>query len=541
MKNAQLMSSTANTAASVLTIAFRPLETKKVSRRERKFGEFIDSTIIGQPNGKSAARRAYRRTLATVRTDKGPLYVIVAPGPTTSGKSELAYRLAEYIHGSRDCIVKIDGSQYMEKHKLSSLTGASPDHVGYTNRKERDYVAPQPHEKDAYAEFSEHNLKRSRINSKSKSSVTVVLIDEWEKGCYEFNNIMLSIFRDGKYTLGNGEEVDFSNCIFVLTANIGSTAVEEADTKEPLGFLRQKGITEEEADKIVMDHLRQFAPPEFRARVEENGEICIFHKLTREQIAQVCALKVRELTASFEAKAKVTLHIDEAAQLHLLSKSRSVAKLNGVVKADILDVLTNEMEKDEVKAGSVVHVTHEDGEDDLSFSVEVEVKPLILGVTPEMLAAAMQDADALMQQAAAARRLADSEVDPSRVTGDGVTVESREPSSAMSVGSPDTAGAAGGAASNPGAAPSTQGVEVRSLQGFTVAFRCTNAENLSKSRHAILEALKSLPDTMVLKGEETMVEPFIGSFEVMSTLDAMFLIRGHIPDLTIKIAGGVIE
>ncbi|HEY9754197.1 MAG TPA: AAA family ATPase [Oculatellaceae cyanobacterium] len=519
------------------TISLRRLETGTVSRRERKFGEFIDSVIIGQPNGRRAAKRAYRRTLATVRIGHHPYYVIVAPGPTTSGKSELGYRLAEFIHGSRDCIVKVDGSQFMEKHRLSILTGASPDHVGYTNRKERDYVPPLPHEKDAYAEFSQHNLNRSRIGSKTNSPVIVVLIDEWEKGCYEFNNILLSIFRDGKYTLGNGEEVDFSNCIFVLTANIGSAAVEEADSKQSIGFNSKKGITDEEADKIVVDHLRQFAPPEFRARVEENGEVCIFHKLTGDQIGQVCALKVRELVADFEKQAKITLDIDEAARKHLLSKSGSVSKLNGVVQLDILDVLINEMEKDEIKAGSVVHVAHVEGEDELSFSLEIEVKPLILGVTPEMLAQAMAEADE--QFSAHSARLTGSDVDVSKVKGDGI-VDGSQDAAANAGESVARDGAAGGI-TNETSAPSVEGIEARALQGFVVAFRCATAEAFAKSRHVILEALKSLPDTVVMKSEETMIEPFIGSFEVASTLDAMHIIKSHIPELTIKIAGGVLE
>lgn len=538
MSTKRALSTTAiETVESAGTIGLRRLETGTVSRRERKFSEFIDSVIIGQPNGKKAAKRAYRRTLATVRIGHHPYYVIVAPGPTTSGKSELGYRLAEYIHGSRDCIVKIDGSQYMEKHRLSTLTGASPDHVGYTNRKERDYVPPMPHEKDPYAEFSQHNLNRSRIGSKTNSPVIVVLIDEWEKGCYEFNNIMLSIFRDGKYTLGNGEEVDFSNCIFVLTANIGSAAVEEADTKQSIGFNSKKGVTEEEADKIVMDHLRQFAPPEFRARVEENGEVCIFHKLSGDQIGQVCTLKVRELVADFEKQAKITLDVDEAARKYLLSKSGSVSKLNGAVQSDILDVLINEMEKDEIKAGSVVHVTHVEGDDELSFSLEIEVKPLILGVTPEMLAEAMAEAD--QRFAAQPARLHSSDVDQSRLNTDG-TDERTEDAAANAGVSTERDGAARGV-TNEASAPSVEGIEARALQGFVVAFRCANAEVFAKSRHAILEMLKSLPDTVVMKSEETMIEPFIGSFEVASTLDAMHIIKGKIPDLTIKIAGGVLE
>ena len=137
------------TTTSKTTTTTRKLNTSVVNNPETRFGTFIDSVIMGQENGRKAARRAFRRTLSTLRTGNQPYYVIVAPGPTTSGKSELGYRLGQHFHGNRAAVLKIDGSEYKEKHNLSKLTGASPNLVGYTNRQEKDYVAPLAHEIDS--------------------------------------------------------------------------------------------------------------------------------------------------------------------------------------------------------------------------------------------------------------------------------------------------------------------------------------------------------------------------------------------------------
>lgn len=499
-------------AVAATSVTKRKLATGSVNNAEARFGSFIDSVIMGQENGRQAARHAFRRTLSKLRVGNQPYYVIVAPGPTTSGKSELGYRLGEYLHGKRDAVLNIDGSEYKEKHNLSKLTGASPNLAGYTDRKEKDYVAPKADQIDSYAQFSQHNLTRSRLGS--KTPVTVVLIDEWEKACREFNEIMLSIFRTGKYTLGNGEIVDFSQCIFILTANIGSAAVEEAENKKTIGFVKKDTVvTEADADAIITSHLRDFCPPEFRARVEENGEVCIFHRLTDEQISGICDMKVRELVLNTEQVANIKVVVDEAARKWLLGISGSVSKLNGGVKTHIVDILDNELLKGTIKGEDVVHITHVDGEEGLDF--EVEVKPLLLLSMEEMtkiIAEApmpgQKDVVTLIGEAAAKAVAA---------AKDGGTAE---------------AGADGEATTS-----EVISTKPALLQPFKVVVVGTE-EGLEATNAAVRAAMKKLPHSLVLEYQNNAVEPFVGSIKVLSTVEDMTALKARFHNLRVFIEGG---
>jgi hypothetical protein len=492
----------------------RSLNILKVNPVEERFGNFIDSKIIGQENGRRAARRAVRRTISKLRVANQPYYVIVAPGPTTSGKSETAYRLGEFFHGNRLAVCKIDGSEYMDKLNLSHLIGASPNYAGYTNRKEKDYIPPKAHEKDDYAEFSQHNLNRSRMGS--KSNVTIVLIDEWDKACKEFNNILLSIFREGRYTLGNGEVVDFTNCIFVLTANIGAAAVEDAKNHEGIGFIKKNGCSDEEADKIIDDHLRAFAAPEFRARVEENGEICIFHQLSTEQIASLCELKIKELCSRVEKDAGITVDIDEAARGWLLAKSGSVSKLNGAVKSDILDVLDNELAKGEIGKGNVVYVLRDEENDGLRF--DVEIPAIITSIDPEELKLLLAQEDARMAALAGAGK--PHEVDQAHVP----SVASAEGNAAQDTGT-DTAEVAAVA-------------QAVALQPFKVQFMCPDRATLAKVQAKLHEAIEACPQAIIVSGDMRYVAPFIATYEVFATLEAIIALKAKYPMVSFSIVGG---
>lgn len=501
-------------AATVAPVATRRLDTKAVNGSELRFGSFIDSTIMGQENGRQAARRAFRRTLSKLRVGNKPYYVIVAPGPTTSGKSEMAFRIGEYFHGDRKAVLKIDGSEYKEKHNLSKLTGASPNLVGYTNRQEKDYVAPLPHEIDSYAQFSQHNLTRSRLGS--KAPVTVVLIDEWEKACGEFNEILLSIFRNGNYTLGNGEIVDFSQCIFILTANIGSAAVEEAENKKTIGFVKKDTVvTEADADAIINDHLRNFCPPEFRARVEENGEICIFHRLSDEQISAICDLKVRELVQITEKTANIKVDVDVAARKWLLSVTGSVPKLNGGVEKFIIDELDNMLILGSLVSGDVVHITHIEGEDALAF--DVEVKPLLLLSMAEM--------EAIIAEA------------PLPGKKDAVTLIGEAAAKAVAAAKDGGAPVVGEGADGADASATATSAKPALLQPFKVVVVGTE-EGLEATNAAVRAAVKALPHSVVLEYQNNAVEPFVGFIKVLSTVDSMAALKARFTNLRVFILGG---
>ncbi|CAN5561416.1 hypothetical protein BH11CYA1_BH11CYA1_25840 [soil metagenome] len=507
--------SAAGSASSVPSTAVktRKLDINTVNPAEVRFGKFIDSTIMGQENGRKAAKRAFRRTLSKLRTGNQPYYVILAPGPTTSGKSELGYRIGQYFHGDRKAVLNIDGSEYKEKHNLSKLTGASPNLVGYTNRQEKDYVAPKDNEVDTYAQFSQHNLTRSRMGS--ISPVTVVLIDEWEKACTEFNEILLSIFRNGTYTLGNGEIVDFSQCIFIITANIGSAAVEEAENKKSIGFNSKAAVvTEEDADKIINEHLRAFAPPEFRARLEENGEICIFHRLSDAQISSICDMKVRELVLNTEKVANIKVDVDEAARKWLLGVTGSVPKLNGGVKTFIIDVLDDQLLGGHIKADDVVYITHVEGSDGLDFNVEI--KPILV--------LSMEEMAAIIAATPAPGK-------PDMITAIG------EAAAKMVAAAKEGKGESAAAGSEAKVAVDAKPAMLQPFKAVVVG----TEETLEATNAAVRAAAKALPRTIVLEYQNNAVEPFIGTIKLLATVEDMHALKARFNNLRIFIVGGEME
>lgn len=401
------------------------LDLSVLTPREQAFDTFIERTIIGQPRGKQAAKRAFRRIQSKLRTGRTPIYAILELGPTTCGKSEIPARLAEFLHKNRHAVLKLDGSEYMTESRLTHLIGGTAQWTGFVDKSRADYVPPRPDEKDTMCELNNHNLAWSRKGS--KCPITIVLVDEWDKACLEFNNIMLSILRDGYYTLGNGEVVDFSNCIFVFTANLGARDVERAQekAKNPLGFGREgQELSAEETDQLFNKHLKEFTPPEFRARIVENGEIVIFDKLTDDQIGQVRDLKIEEMTAHIAKEVGVTLTVDDYARKILLAMSLAndgtVANLNGVLKTQITDNVDTLLI---VKAiGDKDNVLVTASKDGKGIGMKREIKPLVLvGMDSDEYRQATAEADELL--AAAGRKKGDGEVDVDKVRAAGEEVK----------------------------------------------------------------------------------------------------------------------
>lgn len=404
------------------------LDLSVLSPAERDFVTFINRVIIGQPRGRRAAQRAFRRTLSKLRMDTAPIYAILALGPTTCGKSELAYRLAEFLHGNREALLKLDGSEYMDDSRLTHLIGGTAQWVGFVDKNRPDYVPPKPDEKDTSCELNNHNLAFSRRGS--KSPINIVLVDEWDKACLEFNNIMLSILRTGKYTLGNGEVVDFRNTIFIFTANLGARDVEKEKekAKNPLGFRRGDDLTPVQVEDLFTKHLKDFTAPEFRARIVENGEIVIFDSLTTEQVGQVRDLKVNDMSAFILSSVGVHLTVDEAARKRLLEMALvndgTVANLNGVLKTEITDNIDNQLIVGGIagKDNVLVTVASEGGPIEMRKAIKKLV--LVTGTDDPEFLAATAEADAELAAAAGKRRRGPGEVDVDAVRRAGEEVKS---------------------------------------------------------------------------------------------------------------------
>lgn len=334
------------------------LNTTVVPEQETQFGQQVEELIVGQPRAKAAIRRAYRRYLDPLRDLKKPIYSIIAIGPSRTGKTLTAEALAQVLHDNPDCLVRINGGDYMEKEYLAALTGARSTLVGYV--KPDEMGASDENTKDPYAEFSPHNLfKYGRRGS--KTPVTVVLIDEWEKACPEFNNVVLAILDNGKLTLGNGVEVNFRNVIFVFTSNLGMEELEKRD----IGFTHVAKAAKD-VGSIVERHMKDRTRPEFRNRIKENGEIVVFDNLTDSEMYEVVNRELNKVRRRMLAtpETMIRLEVEEPAKRFLLDTAMkgedgNISKLKDVIASHLLDKLGGEMIKHTVEQGDVVEVVLE--------------------------------------------------------------------------------------------------------------------------------------------------------------------------------------
>jgi len=220
--------------------------------------ERLSRRVIGQKEAIEAVSNAVRRARSGLQDPNRPIGSFIFMGPTGVGKTELAKALAEFIFDSEQAMVRIDMSEFMEKHAVSRLIGAPPGYVGY---EEGGYLT----------------------EAVRRRPYTVVLFDEIEKAHPEVFNVLLQILDDGRMTDGHGKTVDFKNTIIIMTSNIGSQFIQELGTAD-----------RREMERRVTEALRASFKPEFLNRVDET---IIFHNLTEEEIAQIVDIQIQHLNA----------------------------------------------------------------------------------------------------------------------------------------------------------------------------------------------------------------------------------------------------
>jgi ATP-dependent Clp protease ATP-binding subunit ClpB len=251
-------------------------EREKLLRMEDRLGE----RVIGQHEAVTAVCNAVRRARSGLQDPNRPIGSFIFMGPTGVGKTELAKALAAFIFDSDQAMVRIDMSEFMEKHSVARLIGAPPGYVGY---EEGGYLT----------------------EAVRRRPYTVVLFDEIEKAHPEVFNILLQILDDGRMTDGHGRTVDFKNTIIIMTSNVGSQWIQE------LGLTRP-----EEMRQRVMDTLRATFKPEFLNRVDET---IVFHNLTPAQLARIVDIQIQRLGRRL-ADRQITLELSEGAKKLLAEK-----------------------------------------------------------------------------------------------------------------------------------------------------------------------------------------------------------------------------
>ncbi len=296
-------------------------EVKKLLHMEDRLKEHV----IGQDEAVEAISNAIRRSRVGLQDPDRPLGSFVFMGPTGVGKTHVAKSLAEFLFDDQNAMVRIDMSEYMEKHTVSRLVGAPPGYVGY----------------DEGGQLTE---------AIRRHPYCVVLFDEIEKAHPDVFNILLQMLDDGRLTDGHGRTVDFKNTVIVMTSNIGSQ------------WIRDDKLTSEEIRSRVMDALQQQFRPEFLNRIDD---LIIFNRLGLKEIKQIVTLELDLLSRRLVEK-EIALSLTELAKEELATRGYDevygTRPLRRTIQSDILNPLAVEMLEGHFGDGSEIEVDFEDGD-----------------------------------------------------------------------------------------------------------------------------------------------------------------------------------
>lgn len=306
-------------------------ETAKLLNME----ELLHERVIGQKEAVTAISRAIRRARAGLKDPKRPIGSFIFLGPTGVGKTELARALAEAMFGDEDAMIRIDMSEYMEKHATSRLVGSPPGYVGY----------------DEGGQLTE------KVRRKPYS---VVLLDEIEKAHPDVFNILLQVLEDGRLTDSKGRTVDFRNTVVIMTSNVGAETLKK---NRYVGFNLNDGDRDYEGMKSnMLDALKKAFRPEFLNRVDE---MIVFHSLEKEHLREIVTLMSNELTKRL-AEQDITLELTDEAKLKISEEGYDpdygARPLRRALQKHVEDRLSEELLSGTVLTGGKVIVDVEDGE-----------------------------------------------------------------------------------------------------------------------------------------------------------------------------------
>ena len=312
------------------------------SERLRNLESILHERVIGQEEAVTAVAKAIRRGRVGLKDPKRPIGSFLFLGPTGVGKTELSKALAEAMFGMDSALIRVDMSEYMEKHSVSKIIGSPPGYVGY----------------DEGGQLSE----KVRRNPYS-----VILFDEIEKAHPDVFNILLQVLDDGHITDAQGRKIDFKNTVIIMTSNAGA---ENIISPKRLGF---GAAADEKADyKLmkdrVMEEVKKLFKPEFVNRIDE---IIVFHPLNKTHMKDIVTIMMKDIMKRTSEQMSITIEIDEAAKDYLIQKGYDekygARPLRRTIQSSLEDKLAEEILSGTVKTGDTVMITA--GEDGLKFSV----------------------------------------------------------------------------------------------------------------------------------------------------------------------------
>jgi ATP-dependent Clp protease ATP-binding subunit ClpC len=306
------------------------------TERLLKMESVLHNRVIGQDEAVKAVSRAVRRARAGLKDPKRPMGSFIFVGPTGVGKSNLAHALAEALFGDENAVIRIDMSEYMEKHSTSRLVGAPPGYVGY----------------------EEGGQLTEKVRRKPYS---VVLLDEIEKAHPEVFNILLQVLEDGRLTDSKGRTVDFRNTLIIMTSNVGTETIRKNAT---LGFTASQSAEKdyEQMKDKVMSELKKSFRPEFLNRIDE---IIVFHPLDEKHIAQIVTLMAEELRKRLKDQ-EVDFVLTDKAKAFLAKEgydpTYGARPLRRAIQKHIEDRLSEELLKGAIAKGDSVVIDEQDGQ-----------------------------------------------------------------------------------------------------------------------------------------------------------------------------------
>ena len=317
--------------------------TEGESRRLARLEKELHKRVIGQEEAVHAVSQAVKRGRVGLKDPNRPIGSFLFLGPTGVGKTELSKALAEAVFGSEQAMIRVDMSEYMEKHSVSKLIGSPPGYVGY----------------DEGGQLSE----KVRRNPYS-----VILFDEIEKAHPDVFNILLQVLDDGHITDAQGRKVDFKQTIIIMTSNAGAQAIVEP---KQLGFISVKDEKKdyEKMKSGVMEEVRRLFKPEFLNRIDE---IMVFHTLNKEEIRKIVVLLLKSLEKRCKEQMNILLNVTNSA-VDYLAEAGFDAKygarpLRRAIQSKIEDRLTDELLEGKIKRGDLVQIQYRNKE--LQFTVK---------------------------------------------------------------------------------------------------------------------------------------------------------------------------
>lgn len=317
-------------------------ELEKLAHME----ENLKKRIVGQEEAISAVSNALRRSRAGISEEKRPIGSFIFLGPTGVGKTELARALAEFMFNDDEALIRVDMSEYMEKHSISKMIGSPPGYIGY----------------DEAGQLTEKIRRRP---------YAVLLFDEIEKAHPDVFNILLQVLDDGHITDSKGRKVNFKNTIIIMTSNIGSDIILNANKQPTIGFNGDDGTNKPETKlkEKILDLLKEQFRPEFLNRIDE---VIFFHGLEKDHIADIVEMQVNIVSKRLRDQRDIVLKVTERAKKLLAGKGYDpqfgARPLKRLMQTMILDPLAMKIIKGEVPEEANVTI------DAVKDVVEIRVK-----------------------------------------------------------------------------------------------------------------------------------------------------------------------